>query len=64
MERADAFSIEISGIDSEHITSEIDPKTGETNHLLMQALRKVGSANNPSECFQPLYAWRALRPNI
>jgi homoserine kinase len=39
--RADTFSLNVSGIDVEHIPSEIHPKTGESKHVLVNALRRA-----------------------
>ena len=41
VERAERFSIEISGVDSDHIPTTIDPVTGESPHLLLAALRRA-----------------------
>eukprot|EP00614_Pseudopedinella_elastica_P016621 CAMPEP_0172645888 /NCGR_PEP_ID=MMETSP1068-20121228/239958_1 /TAXON_ID=35684 /ORGANISM="Pseudopedinella elastica, Strain CCMP716" /LENGTH=474 /DNA_ID=CAMNT_0013460137 /DNA_START=232 /DNA_END=1655 /DNA_ORIENTATION=- len=41
VERSDSFSFSISGIDSERISTEIDPKTGESSNLLVKVLRRA-----------------------
>ena len=39
--RADKFSLENSGVDSEHIPCEIDPVTGESPNVLVKALKRA-----------------------
>jgi len=41
VERAAEFSVVVTGIDSECIPCEVDPKTGESKHLLLQTLRRA-----------------------
>jgi homoserine kinase len=41
VERSSVFSVEVTGIDCEFISCEVDPLTGDSKHLLLKTLRRA-----------------------